>query len=115
MYAGITVRKEHISEGYFTTCKSHRDTILKQELELAKLNTEEGFVAFIANPDRTVTLPLHRRIKELILYGIPPRYRSRMWQTMVRPDNRRFIQYFFLNSLFSQLGLFEITKYIWNY
>jgi hypothetical protein len=46
----ITVRKEYITEGYFTTCKSHRDAILKQELVFAKLYTEEGFAVLSFSP-----------------------------------------------------------------
>eukprot|EP00026_Physarum_polycephalum_P004525 Phypoly_transcript_04546.p1 GENE.Phypoly_transcript_04546~~Phypoly_transcript_04546.p1 ORF type:complete len:598 (+),score=80.00 Phypoly_transcript_04546:350-2143(+) len=93
MYGGITVRKEYILEGYFTTCKSHRDTILNQELAFAKLYSEEGFALFIANPKRTIALPLHRKIKACVLYGIPPRFRSRMWQAMVGLESRQFMQY----------------------
>eukprot|EP00026_Physarum_polycephalum_P003743 Phypoly_transcript_03757.p1 GENE.Phypoly_transcript_03757~~Phypoly_transcript_03757.p1 ORF type:complete len:597 (+),score=67.79 Phypoly_transcript_03757:134-1924(+) len=78
------LRKEHIAKGYFTTSKSHRETIEHQILVYSQCYvSDEGFWAFITNSGRKAFLPLHRRIEEFVKLGIPPQYRSRIWRAMI--------------------------------
>eukprot|EP00026_Physarum_polycephalum_P004232 Phypoly_transcript_04249.p1 GENE.Phypoly_transcript_04249~~Phypoly_transcript_04249.p1 ORF type:complete len:606 (+),score=54.11 Phypoly_transcript_04249:73-1890(+) len=78
----ITLRREDIGTGYFTTCKSHKIAMENQMYEYQLISCEPGFWQFVSNQRRRATTPSQRRIEEFIKEGIPPKYRSRMWQTM---------------------------------
>jgi Ca2+-binding EF-hand superfamily protein len=78
----ITLKREDIGNGYFLTCKSHKQAIEQQMYEYEHLATDSGFWSFVSNQRRRAIIPSHRRIEELIRSGIPPKYRSKMWQTM---------------------------------
>jgi len=79
----ITLNKEDISPGYFTTCKSHKITMEIQEVMFTPLLEDKSFWDFVADQSKGLVMsPSHILMQDIIKLGIPPKYRSRMWQTM---------------------------------
>jgi len=76
------VNKNYIGEGYFVTCRSHKQLIEQQIVKYGDLTSNDSFWSFVSNPKRVATAQPHHQIEEFIKLGIPPKFRSNVWQAL---------------------------------
>eukprot|EP00026_Physarum_polycephalum_P005111 Phypoly_transcript_05139.p1 GENE.Phypoly_transcript_05139~~Phypoly_transcript_05139.p1 ORF type:complete len:625 (+),score=69.95 Phypoly_transcript_05139:59-1933(+) len=85
------VAKKQVRNGCFITCKAYKAIIDSQSIIFDRLSQIDQFWTFISNSKRKVETQLHKNIQKLVMRGIPPKHRSRMWQRMcgvqMRPAN----------------------------
>eukprot|EP00026_Physarum_polycephalum_P005356 Phypoly_transcript_05388.p1 GENE.Phypoly_transcript_05388~~Phypoly_transcript_05388.p1 ORF type:complete len:596 (+),score=59.49 Phypoly_transcript_05388:119-1906(+) len=75
--------QQNITPGYFVTCRSHKEHIVQQTILYGEISAKPTFWEFISETKREAILPQQHRIEDAIRLGIPPIFRSKVWQALI--------------------------------